>query len=139
MGNTDWDRCGRVSRTARHALHVTGIVHTLGLLLWQATNDLAAPVVMAGRALVPWGESAMKFSVDIDCTPEEARSFLGLPDVKPMQEAMATAVHERLKAAASTMEPEALMKMWLPGGAEGMEQLQKMFWAGLSPRGRADE
>ena len=30
----------------------------------------------------------MKVTVDIDCTPEEARTFFGLPDVKPMQKAM---------------------------------------------------
>src|SRR3546814_3772920 len=30
--------------------------------------------------------AAMKIHVDIDCTPEEARVFLGLPEVGPMQE-----------------------------------------------------
>ena len=30
----------------------------------------------------------MKVTIDIDCTPEEARTFLGLPDVKPFQDAM---------------------------------------------------
>ena len=34
------------------------------------------------------GTSAMKVKIEIDCTPIEARDFLGLPDVKPMQEAM---------------------------------------------------
>ena len=28
----------------------------------------------------------MKITMNVDCTPEEARAFLGLPDVKPMQE-----------------------------------------------------
>ncbi|WP_420846806.1 DUF6489 family protein [Microvirga tunisiensis] len=28
----------------------------------------------------------MKITMDVECTPEEARAFLGLPDVKPMQE-----------------------------------------------------
>ena len=28
----------------------------------------------------------MKATMNIDCTPEEARVFLGLPDVQPMQE-----------------------------------------------------
>src|SRR6516164_5311770 len=36
----------------------------------------------------PGGNAAMKFKIDIDCTPEEARAFLGLPDVKPLQEAL---------------------------------------------------
>ena len=28
----------------------------------------------------------MKVNVEIDCTPEEARAFFGLPDVAPLQE-----------------------------------------------------
>ncbi|MFY9972047.1 MAG: DUF6489 family protein, partial [Roseiarcus sp.] len=27
----------------------------------------------------------MKITVDVDCTPLEARQFMGLPDVEPMQ------------------------------------------------------
>jgi hypothetical protein len=53
----------------------------------------------------------MKITVNIDCTPEEARAFFGLPDVAPMQATM----------------PEALMKTWLPASLQGMEELQKMF------------
>ena len=30
----------------------------------------------------------MKVTVNVECTPEEARTFLGLPDVQPMQEAV---------------------------------------------------
>ena len=30
----------------------------------------------------------MKITVNVDCTPEEARSFLGLPDVQPLQAAV---------------------------------------------------
>ena len=30
----------------------------------------------------------MKITVEIDCTPDEARQFLGLPDMKPMQAAL---------------------------------------------------
>ena len=29
----------------------------------------------------------MKITIEIDCTPDEARQFVGLPDVKPMQAA----------------------------------------------------
>ena len=27
------------------------------------------------------------------------------------------------------MEPETMLKVWLPAGVQGMEQLQKMFWS----------
>ncbi|TAN58674.1 MAG: hypothetical protein EPN26_01280 [Rhodospirillales bacterium] len=71
----------------------------------------------------------MKFTVDVDCTPEEARAFLGLPDVQPMQEALMREVEERMKTALSAMDPETMMKTWMPAGIQGMEQLQKMFWS----------
>ncbi|MGE5475299.1 MAG: DUF6489 family protein [Bacteroidales bacterium] len=71
----------------------------------------------------------MKFTVDVDCTPEEARAFLGLPDVKPMQDALMKQIQERMTASLAAMEPEAMLKTWLPAGVQGMEQLQKMFWS----------
>lgn len=80
----------------------------------------------------------MKITVDIDCTPEEARTFLGLPDVKPMQEAMMTQIQERMTATLSAMEPEAMLKTWLPAGVQGMEQLQKMFWNQFAGSTRRD-
>ncbi len=71
----------------------------------------------------------MKISIDIDCTPDEARRFLGLPDVAPMQEAMMRQIQERMEANLKALEPEALFQTWLPASIQGMEQLQKMFWA----------
>ena len=75
------------------------------------------------------GIGKMKIQVDVDCTPEEARIFFGLPDVKPMHDAMMAEIEERLKADLATADPEALARMWLPAGIEGFEQLQKMFWS----------
>jgi len=71
----------------------------------------------------------MKIHIDIDCTPEEARAFLGLPDVGPMQEAMMAEMQERMMANLQAMDPETLLKTWLPAGIQGMEQLQKAFWS----------
>ena len=70
----------------------------------------------------------MKVTVDIDCTPEEARAFLGLPDVKPMQEALMAQLQERLSANISAMDPETMLKTWLPVGLQGIEQIQKFMW-----------
>ncbi len=71
----------------------------------------------------------MKINFDIECTPEEARTFLGLPDVKPMQEKMMADVEERMKTNLAAMDPETLINTWMPVGVQGFEQLQKMFWA----------
>jgi len=70
----------------------------------------------------------MKIHVEIDCTPEEARAFFGLPDVAPMQERLMKDVEEKMIAAMRSMEPDALMETWLPASMQGFESFQKMFW-----------
>ena len=78
----------------------------------------------------------MKVRIDIDCTPAEARAFLGLPDVAPLQAEMMAAVQERMMKALAGMDPEALMKMWFPAGTQGFEQMQKAFWEQFAGGGR---
>lgn len=75
----------------------------------------------------------MKIKVDIDCTPEEARTFLGLPDVQPMQQAVLDDMTQRLRQAMSAMDPETMMKTWLPASIQGWEQLQKALWSQMDP------
>jgi len=76
----------------------------------------------------------MKISFDIDCTPEEARAFFGLPDVKPLQEALLKEVRERLSANVKAMDAEAMLKAWLPATLKGWEQLQEMFLSQMGPK-----
>ncbi len=78
----------------------------------------------------------MKISIDIDCTPEEARTFLGLPDVAPMQAAVMEELGKRMSGGLEAMDPEALMKTWMPLGLQGLEQAQKMFWSQMSEAAR---
>ena len=69
----------------------------------------------------------MKISLDIDCTPEELRGFFGLPDIKPMQEQLLKEVEERMRANLKALDPETMLKTWMPAGLKGFEQLQEMF------------
>tara|TARA_R110001606_G_scaffold167012_2_gene311417 strand:+ start:534 stop:776 length:243 start_codon:yes stop_codon:yes gene_type:complete len=78
----------------------------------------------------------MKFQIEIDCTPEEARQFLGLPDVVPMQEALMQQLQDRLSDALAGRDTEALLKAWLPAGVQGLDQMQKAFWSQfMAPKG----
>ncbi|MBB4286353.1 DUF6489 family protein [Roseospira goensis] len=70
----------------------------------------------------------MKLHIDVDCTPEEARTFLGLPDVQPMQSALMAQLQERLEANLAATDPEVLIRTWLPHQIGNLEQLQKFFW-----------
>lgn len=78
----------------------------------------------------------MKINVDIDCTPDEARRFLGLPDVAPMQAAVVEEMQKRMLAGLQAMDPEQLMQTWmqgmLPAGMQSWDQMQKAFWAQMS-------
>jgi hypothetical protein len=77
----------------------------------------------------------MKVNVEVTCTPEEARAFFGLPDLKPMQERVMGEIEERLRASLAGMSPETIFKAWLPASVQGMEQMQQMqqaFWSQLA-------
>jgi hypothetical protein len=37
-------------------------------------------------------------------------------------------MRKRMKAAMDTSDPQALMKAWMPLGAQGFEQFQKFLW-----------
>lgn len=88
----------------------------------------------------------MKISIDIDCTPQEARAFFGLPHLEPMQDALIAQMQAKLAESMDAMEPDALMRLWLPGGLQGLGQLQEQFWsqllhgaAGTSAPGKSDK
>jgi hypothetical protein len=67
----------------------------------------------------------MKVKIDIDCTSEEARAFFGLPDLGPLQKEMLGVMQDRMKSAMDAMDPEAIMKAWMPGGG---------FWGSMGDR-----
>ncbi|MDX1574829.1 MAG: DUF6489 family protein [Kiloniellales bacterium] len=86
----------------------------------------------------------MKIKIDIDCTPQEARAFMGLPEVAPLQDAMMKQLEKRLQDGLQSMDPEALMRAWLPGGLgaglgggfQGWEEFQRQFWSQMGSAAR---
>jgi hypothetical protein len=78
----------------------------------------------------------MKVTVNIDCTPAEARGFFGLPDVQPMQTALMKELDDRLRKNIQAMDPETMFKTWLPATLKNIEQMQDMFLAQLDPTRR---
>lgn len=77
----------------------------------------------------------MKVHIEMDMTPEEARAFMGLPDVRPMQQKMMDEMQSRMKAAFDANDPEGMMRAWMPfsslgmgGGTEAFQKLQRAMW-----------
>ena len=78
----------------------------------------------------------MKLKFDMDCTPEELRGFFGLPEVKPMQDRLLAELEERMRANLKALDPETMLKTWLPAGMKGFDQLQEMFFAQMGRGGK---
>ncbi len=62
----------------------------------------------------------MKIKLDIDCTPEEARRFMGLPDVTALHEAWL----KKAQAAIADGDIGDMMAIWSQMGLRGLEQWQ---------------
>src|SRR3954463_12453499 len=74
-------------------------------------------------------------NIDIECTPAEARAFLGLPDVEPIQAPVMEGAQEPMLEEIDKFPPESLINQWVsafPQNAERMQEMfAKMFMAGL--------
>lgn len=79
----------------------------------------------------------MKFKFDIECTPDEARAFLGLPNVVPLQEKAMKEIEERLQDSIRNLTPEEMVKTWMPATVQGLGEMQKMFWSQMGMTGGA--
>jgi hypothetical protein len=71
----------------------------------------------------------MKIKIEVDCTPEEARASLGLPDVSALNEALVGEMQKRMSANIAAQQPEELMKNWVAFGGAAQEQFAKLMAA----------
>ncbi len=71
----------------------------------------------------------MKVTLDIECTPVEARTFLGLPDVSVLNDHLVKEMQTRMDANMAMLAPDELMKTWMAFGAGAQEQFRKLMMA----------
>jgi Family of unknown function (DUF6489) len=69
----------------------------------------------------------MKITVEVECTPIEARQFLGLPNVEPIQSAAMAQIEKRILNEMDRFSPEALLKSWFALSPLNPEQMQQLF------------
>ena len=81
----------------------------------------------------------MKVNIEIERTPVEARQFLGLPNVEPMQAAVMQELEKRMLADIERFSPESLMKNWLSMSPLGTEQMRDLFRGIFSPPKTAND
>ncbi len=75
----------------------------------------------------------MKMNIEIDCTPEEARELLGLPDVSKANEVYVDTIEKAMKGVTSLEQLEGLAKQVAPMGQMGLKIFQNLADVALSP------
>jgi hypothetical protein len=84
----------------------------------------------------------MKVNVEIECTPEEARRFLGLPDVSKANEVYVDAIAKAMQGVGSFDQLQEYAKQLAPMGQMGMQFFQQMIETGLAggkPRKKSND
>lgn len=76
----------------------------------------------------------MKINIEIDCEPAEARAFLGLPDVAPLNDHLVAEMKKRMEANIAGLQPEELMKTWTSFGLQAQDQFRKLMEAAAQPK-----
>jgi hypothetical protein len=72
----------------------------------------------------------MKLTINVDCTPAEARAFFGLPDVSGINELVVDGLTKRTEENLEALtDPQKFFEAALSGGTSNMEAMQKMFAA----------
>jgi hypothetical protein len=75
----------------------------------------------------------MKVNVEVECTPQEARAFLGLPDVQPLNDHLVDEMRRRMDGNMAAMQPDELMKTWTSFGLQAQDQFRKLMEAAVKP------
>ncbi len=69
----------------------------------------------------------MKINVEVECTPEEARRAMGLPDFTPVHDHYIGMLLESLEKGASPELLDQMMKSWAPMGEAGLGMWRQLF------------
>jgi len=69
----------------------------------------------------------MKINFDIDCTPEEARRLMGLPDLGPVHDIYLDKVKETMAKGITPETVEGMIRSWAPMGEAGMTMMTRFF------------
>ena len=69
----------------------------------------------------------MQISVNIDCTPEEARRFLGLPDLGAVHAAYLEKMTRAIDEGVTPDMVQSTLRAWAPMGEAGVGLWKQLF------------
>jgi len=74
----------------------------------------------------------MKVHVEIECTPEEARSFMGLPDVGKANDMYVDTITKAMKGVSNPEQLQDFAKQLAPMGQVGLKLFQNFVEGSMS-------
>lgn len=85
----------------------------------------------------------MKVNIEIDCTPEEARSFMGLPDVSKANDLYVDNITQAMKGVSNPAQMQEFAAALAPMGQVGMNLFNSFVEGGMraagGPKGKSDD
>ena len=81
----------------------------------------------------------MKVHVEIECSPEEARRFMGLPDVTPLNDKLVEEMQSRMEKNLALMSPDTMMSSWMAVGTQAQDAFLKLMTTGAASAFKAGE
>ncbi len=70
----------------------------------------------------------MKITVNVDATPQELRTFFGLPEVETLQKEMMEEMRKKMLDGVPGFDASTLMKMLAPDNMQTLQSMQKGLW-----------
>lgn len=77
----------------------------------------------------------MKITIEVDCTPEEARSFMGLPDVSQANSLYVDTVSKAMKGVTDPSQLREYAENLAPMGQMGLKLFQSFVEGGMRGAG----
>lgn len=73
----------------------------------------------------------MKITIEIDCTPEEARSFMGLPDVSAANDVYVENLTKAMRGVSDPGQLQQYASALAPMGQVGLKMFQSFIESGM--------
>jgi hypothetical protein len=81
----------------------------------------------------------MKFNIEVDCTPEEVRRLVGLPDLTSVHDVYLGQVKDVMTKGITPDMVEGMVRNWVPMGGAGVDMVKDFIgqFSGSSIKSKA--
>ena len=76
----------------------------------------------------------MKFKFEVECTADEARQCLGLPNVAPLQERLLKEIEATIQENVGCLDLQTLIRTWLSVPIQSFGEMQNILLSQLGAK-----